>query len=89
MLIHISAILPGMARLTIGLPDELHRALKEAAARRGRTIGDLVAESLAFYGIKSGETARGLIDKARAQAALNENEALAIAQEETRAVRGR
>jgi 23S rRNA G2445 N2-methylase RlmL len=27
-----------MARITLSLPDELHQALKEAAAERGRTI---------------------------------------------------
>ena len=30
-----------MARMTINLPDELQRALKAAAARRGSTIGSL------------------------------------------------
>ncbi len=37
-----------MARVTIYLPDELHRALKAAAARRGSTIGSLVAENVDF-----------------------------------------
>lgn len=76
-----------MARLTISLPDDLHRALKEAAARRERTIGDLVAESLAFYGIKSGESAREIIDRARERAGLPEDEALRISVEETRRLR--
>jgi predicted transcriptional regulator len=78
-----------MARLTITLPDELHRALKEAAARRDRTIGDLVAESLEFYGIKTSEGARDLVAKARARSGLAEREAMALATEETRASRRR
>ena len=41
----------GMTRVTLSLPDELHRALKEAAATRGRTLGELVAESVVAYGI--------------------------------------
>ena len=76
-----------MARLTITLPDDLHRALKETAARRGRTIGDMVAESLAFYGIKSGESARAIVDRARSRAAMTEDEALEIAVDETRRAR--
>ncbi len=35
-----------MARLTITLSDERHRALKEAAAQRGRSIGELIEASL-------------------------------------------
>ncbi len=76
-----------MARLTVTLPDELHRALKEAAARRGRTIGDLVAESLQFYGIKSSESARDLVARARAASGLEESAALELAVKETRAQR--
>ncbi len=76
-----------MARLTITLPDELHRALKETAARRKKTIGDLVAESLAFYGVKSSESARELVARARRRAALSEAAALELARKETRRVR--
>lgn len=77
-----------MARLTITLPDPLHRALKEASARRDRTIGDLVAESLSAYGIKPREDAREILERARRRATLSEDEALALAVRETRAVRG-
>ena len=35
-----------MSRLTITLPDELHRSLKEAAARRGMTLSAYVLEEL-------------------------------------------
>ena len=76
-----------MARLTISLPDELHRALKEAAARRNRPIGELVAESLDFYGIKSEERAEDLVAKARAQSRLSESEALELGSREARAAR--
>lgn len=76
-----------MSRLTISLPDDLHRALKEAAARRHRTIGDLVAESLAAYGIKPKESARELVARVREHARLTEEEALTLAVTETRAER--
>lgn len=76
-----------MARLTISLPDELHRALKEAAARRNRRIGDLIAESLEFYGIKTTESAAALVARARKQSDLSSDEALQLAVEETRSSR--
>jgi len=76
-----------MSRLTITLPDEVHRALKEAAATRRRTIGDLVAESLERYGIKPVEAARDLVARARSHSRLDEKEALEVAVEETRAGR--
>ncbi len=76
-----------MARLTISLPDELHRALKESAARRDKTIGELVAESLEFYGIKTTEAAAELLARARARSGLNDDEAMALAVRETRAHR--
>ena len=78
-----------MARLTITLPDDRHQALKEAAARRGKTIGQLIDESLEFYGIKSREDARDLVNRARARSGLSEDEALALAVDQTdRARRG-
>jgi len=42
-----------MSRLTITLSEPRYRALKEAAAQRDKTIGQLIDESLDFYGIKS------------------------------------
>jgi hypothetical protein len=77
-----------MSRITISLPDELHRALKESAARRGTTIGELVAESLEFYGIKSDDEARQLVALARERSGLDEDEALDLAVSETRDARG-
>ena len=78
-----------MARLTITLSDERHRSLKEAAVRRNTTIGQLVEESLAFYGIKTTESAAALVAQARERARLEDADALALAVAETRAERGR
>lgn len=76
-----------MSRLTITLSDARYRALKEASAQRNKTIGQIIEESLDFYGIKSREAARELVQRARRRAALAEDEALAVAQREVRAVR--
>ena len=46
-----------MSRLTITLSEARYRALKEASAQRAKTIGQLIDESLDFYGIKSREAA--------------------------------
>jgi len=40
-----------VSRLTITLDDELHRALKETAARQGRSINAIIEESLRFRGL--------------------------------------
>ena len=76
-----------MSRLTLSLPDELHRALKEAAAVRGTTIGDLVAESVVAYGIKPREAAERLVARARERAALTETRALGLALREVKGAR--
>jgi hypothetical protein len=78
-----------MARLTISLPEDMHRALKEAAARRGRTMGELVEESLRFFGIKSDREAERLVALARERAELTEEQAVELAVAETRAERER
>jgi predicted transcriptional regulator len=78
-----------MSRLTITLSDARYRALKEAAAQRDKTIGQLIEESLEFYGIKTHEDARELVRRARARAGLGEAEAVALAQTEVRAHRKR
>ncbi|MGH8719614.1 MAG: CopG family transcriptional regulator [Burkholderiales bacterium] len=78
-----------MARLTITLSDERHRALREAAMKRGKTIGQLIEESLEFYGIKTVRSAEKLVAKARARASLSEAEAVRLAVAETRAARRR
>lgn len=76
-----------MSRLTITLSDERHRALKEASAKRNKTIGQLIDESLELYGIKSNADARALVERARAHSKMNEAQALALAVKETRAFR--
>ena len=77
-----------MSRLTITLSDERYLALKEASARRGKTIGQIIDESLELYGIKSRESAQALVSRARARSGLTEDQALRTAQVEVRAVRG-
>ena len=76
-----------MNRLTITLSESRYRALQEASALRNKTIGSLIDESLDFYGIKSREDARSLVQRARERSQLGEDEALAVAQSEVDAVR--
>ena len=76
-------------RLTITLAEDVHRALKEAAAQRGKTMGRLVEESLRHYGIKTTGEAERLVAAARQRAALTEEQACELAVVETRAGRGR
>ena len=64
-----------------------YRALKEASALRDKTIGQLIDESLDFYGIKSRQDARDLVHRARAHSKLSEDQAVAVAQEQFRALR--
>lgn len=78
-----------MARLTITLSDKRHRALKEAAARRGTTVGRIVEESLEFYGIKTGDEAAALVALARERARMTESDAVELSVRETRSVRER
>jgi hypothetical protein len=76
-----------VSRLTITLPEGRYRALKEASAQRSKTIGQLIDESLEFYGIKSHDEARELVRRARARSKLSEEQALKVAQDEVRALR--
>lgn len=76
-----------ISRLTITLSEERYRALKEASAQRNKTIGQLIGESLDFYGIKTRDDARNLVRRARAGSKLSENQALAVAEEQIGAVR--
>lgn len=71
------------------MPDALHRALKEAAVRRGTTLGEVVRESLVFYGIKTPEEVSELVARARNRSDLPEAEAQGLANRETRAARSR
>ncbi len=76
-----------MSRLTITLDDDLHRALKETAARQGRSIGKIIEESLLLRGIKHVESAAKLVAHARANAQCNEKDAVRLAVEENSAHR--
>ena len=76
-----------MSRLTITLDDDLHRALKETAARQGRSIGKIIEESLVLRSIKDIESAKKIIARARAAAQCSEENAVQLAVEETRAHR--
>ena len=76
-----------MSRLTITLSEARYRALKEASAQRDKTIGQLIDESLDFYGIKSRQDARDLVRRARVRSVLAEDQALTVAREQVRAVR--
>lgn len=77
-----------MSRLTVNLPDELHKALKAAAARQGVSVTHLVEESLAAYGIKPEGDVISLVEAARARSGLSDDQALELAVSETREVRG-
>jgi hypothetical protein len=76
-----------VSRLTITLDDSLHQALKEAAARQGRSIGKIIEEGLLLRGIKPMESARQLVARARRQAGCSDDEAMQLAVDETRAAR--
>ena len=67
-----------MSRLTITLSEPRYRALKEAAAQRNKTIGQLIDESLDFYGIKSREQALDLVRRVRARSTLSQEQALSL-----------
>ena len=51
-------------------------------------MGDLIAESLEFYGIKTEESAAALVARARIASGLAEEEAMKLALEEVGAARG-
>lgn len=78
-----------MSRLTITLDDELHRALKETAARQGRTLAAIIEESLRLRGIQGQASAAALVAQARRRAQQAPDDALALAVRETRATRRR
>lgn len=78
-----------MSRLTITLSEARYRALKEASAQRDKTIGQLIDESLEFYGIKSREDAIDLVRRARARSKLGDEEAMATALQQVEAARRR
>lgn len=76
-----------MSRLTITLDDRLHQALKETAARQRRSIGSIIEESLRLRGIRTHESVMDIVNKARAAAGLEPDEALDLAVREVREMR--
>ncbi len=78
-----------MSRLTITLSDERHRALKEAAAHRNTSMGRIIEESLDSCGIKTSKSASALVAAARERSGLDDDDAMAVAVEETRNERRR
>ncbi|HKL01455.1 MAG TPA: CopG family transcriptional regulator [Desulfotignum sp.] len=78
-----------MSRLTITLYDDLHQALKETAARQGRSIGKIFEESLVLRGIRSMTHAGQLVEQVRIRAGYSDEEATRLAVEETFAHRNR
>lgn len=76
-----------LSRLTITMSGARYKALKEAAVQRDKTIGQLIDESLEFYGSKSHEVARDLARRVRARSKLAEEEALGMAQAQVKAMR--
>ena len=76
-----------MSRLTITLDESRYRALKEAAVLRNTTMGQLINESLDFYGIKSREQAMDLVLRARRASHLDEDAAMNFALEAQRIAR--
>jgi hypothetical protein len=78
-----------MARLTVTHDDGVDQALKEDAVRRRRTIGELIEESLRFYGIKRQEDVEQLVAAARERSGLASDEAMDLAVRETASARRR
>jgi plasmid stability protein len=78
-----------VGRLTISLKDDLHQALKETAARQGRSIGKIIEEGLELRGVKPMSRARDLLMKARGAAKMTEQQATELAVKEVKASRGR
>ena len=78
-----------MRRLTITLSDEKYQALRETAAKTGKTIRRIIEESLELAGIKTTDEARRIVARARARSGLTEAAALRLANQEVKASRRR
>jgi hypothetical protein len=76
-----------VTRVTISLSEKRYRALKEASARQGKTIRQIIEESLEASGIKTMREASELLERARKRAGLSDAEAMKLALRETRAAR--
>jgi plasmid stability protein len=81
-----------MGRLTISLPDDLHRELRIRAASAGEPIGRLIERAVEDQKELARRRAMELLERAWANAAaaepqLTEEELMDLAVEETHAVR--
>lgn len=76
-----------MPRTTITLSDERYRALKQAAARRGLTITEIVDQALELAGVNTRESVVQMLAEAGRRSGLTEEQAMRVAVEETRAER--
>jgi predicted DNA-binding ribbon-helix-helix protein len=74
-------------RTTITLSDERYRALKQAAARRGLTITEVVDQALELAGVNTRESVMQMLAEAGRRSGLTEEQAMRLAVEETRAER--
>ena len=70
-----------MPRMTITLSKERQQALKEAAARRGMTITAIIDESLELAGVVPRHSVWDILAKARQNANMDSDEAMALALE--------
>lgn len=86
---HQNMSVNGMNRLTITLSANRYRALKEASASRGKSIGQLIDESLEFYGVKTKDEASDIVRRARARSGLTGKQAMELANEQVRQSRAK
>lgn len=87
--IHQSTPVNQMNRLTITLSANRYRALKEASASRGKSIGQLIDESLEFYGVKTKDEASDIVRRARARSGLTGEQAMELANKQVRQSRAK
>ena len=76
-----------MPRMTITLSQERQQALKEAAARRGMTITAIIDESLELAGVVPRQNVWEILEKARSNSPMSEEEAMDLALEAVAEVR--
>lgn len=68
-----------MPRMTITLSEDRQQALKEAAARRGMTITAIIDESLELAGVVPRHNVWAILEEARLNANMTEQEAMEVA----------
>jgi D-serine deaminase-like pyridoxal phosphate-dependent protein len=76
-------------RITITLTPERHAALKQTAAARGKTMGEVIDESLERCGVRTANEALDLVRRARSKAGLTQERALDVALAEVRTLRSK